>query len=69
MDKRNNDSNGEPVVSVKAIKSKSKNALSGRIVVDADNYSKSIPAVIFSPEDAKELLKIAERVYHRDDGC
>ena len=61
MGKRNNTSNGEPTFTVKAVASKNKNASSGKIVVHANNCSKDIPAVIFSPEDAKELLEIAER--------
>jgi hypothetical protein len=61
MVKRNNVSVGELTFTVKAVASKSKNASSGKIVVHANNCSKDIPAVIFSPEDAKELLEIAER--------
>ena len=67
MGKRNNASNGGPAFTVKAIASNDKNASSGKIVVDAENFKKSIPAVIFSAEDAEELQKIAERVYQLDD--
>jgi hypothetical protein len=54
-------------VTVKAEVSNNKNATSGRILINTENFTKSIPAVIFSPEDAEELLRIAERVYHLDD--
>lgn len=66
MGKTNNASNGVSAFTVKAVASENKNASSGKIVVHANNCSKDIPAVIFSPEDAAELLKIAERVYQLD---
>jgi hypothetical protein len=39
------------------------NATAGRIIIDATQYHRAIPAVIFSPEKAEELVDLLEKAY------
>jgi len=48
--------------SIVAKASKSNKATTGRILIKSKNYKRSIPAVIFEPDEASDILRIIDKV-------
>lgn len=53
----------ERVYSLKVKASNKESATTGRIIIDSRNYHRSIPAVVFTPEQAEELVDLLEGAY------
>lgn len=62
MTRRNNNMK-ERCVSINAEPSSVKDATSGKIVINSQDFHKAIPAVVFTLEKAESLLEIVEEVY------
>lgn len=53
----------ESILSITAEPSNGEGATSGKIIIMSKETRKDIPAVVFSPEKADNLLEIVDKIY------